>query len=168
MHYISFYIKKPVILLTCYGVLVSFGMAFLSCIRRIQFCAGHRVLGHESKCANLHGHNYVAFFHARAQGLDSIGRVIDFSVLKNLIGGWIDDNWDHTTLIYSKDFDLVGVSPILSVNKPAFICDFNPTAENMAQFLLDSVCPRVLSGSGVEVVKVVLWETENCFVEVGL
>ncbi len=39
------------------------------------------------------------------------------------------------------------------------------TAENMAQHLLTEVCPRALEGSGVRIVKVVLWETENCFVE---
>jgi hypothetical protein len=52
-------------------------------IRRIPFAAGHRVFQHESKCRNLHGHNYVAVLHARADaGLDALGRVIDFSVLK--------------------------------------------------------------------------------------
>ena len=63
----------------------------ISCTRRIQFCAGHRVLGHENKCANAHGHNYVAYISARSNDLDKVGRVIDFSVLKEKIGGWIDE-----------------------------------------------------------------------------
>ena len=53
----------------------------ITCTRRIQFCAGHRVMGHEGKCRNLHGHNYVVFVTAQADELDSVGRVIDFSVL---------------------------------------------------------------------------------------
>jgi 6-pyruvoyltetrahydropterin/6-carboxytetrahydropterin synthase len=137
--------------------------------RRIQFCAGHRVFKHESKCSNPHGHNYVALFHAEADSLDSIGRVIDFSVLKAKIGSWIDEFWDHTFLVYEKDtdlWDLLNQAP--GKNKPLFVCEFNPTAEEMARFLLEKICPDVLEGTGVKVTKVTLWETENCFAEVEL
>ena len=34
-----------------------------SVIRTHEICAGHRVVGHESKCRMLHGHNYVFHFH---------------------------------------------------------------------------------------------------------
>ncbi len=73
-----------------------------TCTRRIQFCCGHRVHRHEGKCANLHGHNYVLFVTAQGS-LDSVGRVIDFSVLKERIGGWIDQNWDHGFVLGVED-----------------------------------------------------------------
>ena len=38
--------------------------------------------GHESKCAHLHGHNYKFEFHCTAGSLDNVGRVIDFSDIK--------------------------------------------------------------------------------------
>ncbi len=47
-----------------------------------------------------------------------------------------------------------------------FLLDTNPTAENMARFILKDLAPRLLEGSGVKLTKVVLWETENCFAEV--
>ncbi len=72
------------------------------CTRRLQFCCGHRVMRHESKCAHLHGHNYVAFFTASAQ-LDDVGRVIDFSVIKERVGGWIDEFWDHGFVLNEED-----------------------------------------------------------------
>jgi 6-pyruvoyltetrahydropterin/6-carboxytetrahydropterin synthase len=140
----------------------------IQAVRRIQFCSGHRVLNHESKCANLHGHNYVAMFYAEADDLDKIGRVIDFSVLKEKIGGWIDQHWDHTTLLFCEDRELLEISPAFEKNKKVFICDFNPTAENMAEFLLHQICPEVLADTPVVVTKVELWETENCKVEVSL
>ena len=133
----------------------------ITCTRRVQFCAGHRVYRHESKCANVHGHNYVALFEARAAALDAVGRVIDFSVLKERIGGWIDRMWDHGFLVCDRDVDLLGL--LAEMNTKRFVMDCNPTAENMAEFLLRSVCPAVLDGTGVEVVRVTLWETENCF-----
>ena len=138
----------------------------IKAVRRIQFCAGHRVLNHESKCANMHGHNYVAFFHAEAGHLDSIGRVMDFSVLKERIGGWIDQHWDHTFLYNAEDFVVRELLTSEHWNKVPYVCYFNPTAEKMAEYLLNTVCPEVLLGTGVKVTKVVLWETENCFAEV--
>lgn len=139
-------------------------MSQVTCTRRIQFCAGHRVVGHEGKCQNVHGHNYVAWITAEASDLDGIGRVIDFSVLKEKVGGWIEKNWDHQFIaaVYDKE-----VREALSA-WPVFTLPTNPTAENMAAFLLQQVCPKALLGTGVRVTKVVLDETENCSAEVSL
>ena len=135
-------------------------------VRRIQFAAGHRVFQHESKCRNLHGHNYVAFFHARAEsGLDAIGRVIDFSVLKQRLGGWVDENWDHGFLVWEKDAEALEAVRRVPGQK-VYVTKRNPTAENMALELLHEVGPRVLAGTGVMLTRVVLWETENCYAEV--
>jgi 6-pyruvoyltetrahydropterin/6-carboxytetrahydropterin synthase len=139
----------------------------LSAVRRLQFCAGHRVWKHESKCNHLHGHNYVAFIHAEAPQLDAIGRVIDFSVLKEKIGGWIDAHWDHG-FVYHKD-DTATEQALAHIQpQKKFPMPDNPTAENMAKYLLLEVCPAQLAGTGVTVTKVVLWETENAFAEAVL
>ena len=140
----------------------------IECTRRIQFCSGHRVLNHESKCSNMHGHNYVAMFHAVTEELDSVGRVIDFSVLKEKLGGWIDEHWDHTFIVNQDDKEVLQALESVSRKKPYFIAEWNPTAENMAEYLLKVICPQVLSGTGVQVRRIQLWETENCSVEVTL
>ena len=141
-----------------------------TCTRRIQFCAGHRLANHESKCANLHGHNYVAFFHATAPELDDIGRVIDFSALKDRIGGWIEENWDHGFIYCAGDEATVAALDAVAaagISQKRYPLNDNPTAENLAQYLLEEVCPLVLKGTGVQVVRLTLWETENCFAEVS-
>jgi 6-pyruvoyltetrahydropterin/6-carboxytetrahydropterin synthase len=140
-------------------------MTKIRAVRRLQFCAGHRVMGHENKCAKPHGHNYVVYLHAAAESLDNVGRVIDFSVLKERVGTWIDQYWDHCFIVHERDTQLI--QALRSFSGLAFMRD-NPTAENMARFLLEDVCPRVLKGTGVTVERVVLWETENCFAEVEL
>ncbi len=153
----------------------------LTCTRRLTFCAGHRVLGHEGKCAHLHGHNYVVEVTAYAM-LDSIGRVIDFSVLKGKIGGWIDENWDHGFVYFREDGQLGSLFGFVRENTPdgwvdtpgalhgskSFACPFNPTAENLATYLLRIVCPEVLKLTGVEVTHVRVWETENCWADADL
>jgi len=149
----------------------------ISAVRRLQFCCGHRVYKHESKCAHLHGHNYVVFLHASVSaetkqergggaGLDSRGRVIDFGVLKEKFASWIDENWDHGFILWEQDQEAKSALAGMEQQK-LFLLPENPTAENMARHLLDVVAPAVLSGTGVDVSKVVLWETENCFVEVS-
>lgn len=136
------------------------------CTRRFQFCAGHRVFRHESKCAHLHGHNYVAFVHATAPELDPLGRVIDFSDLKRHMGAWIDENWDHGFIVFRDDQETAEVLQRFPGQKVS-VLDFNPTAENLAQYLLRVVAPREVPAP-VEVIRVVLWETENCFAEASL
>jgi 6-pyruvoyltetrahydropterin/6-carboxytetrahydropterin synthase len=141
-------------------------MEQIHAVRRIQFAAGHRVYQHESKCRNLHGHNYVAFFHATAHsGLDEIGRVIDFSVLKDRLGGWVDEHWDHGFLAWENDSEALEAVRRVPGQK-VYVTRTNPTAENMALELLLEVAPRVLAGTGVSLTRVVLWETENCYAEV--
>ena len=137
----------------------------LECTRRIQFCAGHRVYRHESKCAHPHGHNYVALIHARTKEgpeLDAIGRVVDFSVLKLRIGGWIEKQWDHGFLYFVDDSQCAAMLNMGDQWK-TFAMPYNPTAENMAKYLVEEVCPTLMQDTGVEIFKVTLHETENCY-----
>lgn len=136
-----------------------------SAVRSIGFDAGHRVYGHESKCATFHGHRYTAEIFCKADGLDTLGRVIDFSVIKDKVGGWIDASWDHAMIVWKDDPDIVHLKKC-SGFKDVWEAPFNPTAENLAAYLLDTVCPYFLAGTGVTVYKIKLWETPNCYVEV--
>lgn len=124
---------------------------------------GHKVTKHESKCNHLHGHNYRIHFFCEAEQLDNIGRVIDFSVIKTLFCNWLEENWDHKFLIYKEDsisrtllkLDVEGV----------VLVDFNPTAENMAQYLLTKIAPKLLSNyNDIKLTKIVIEETRKCSV----
>mgnify|MGYP002631176628 CR=1 FL=1 len=137
----------------------------ITATRRIQFCSGHRVYEHESKCRNIHGHNYVVFITSEADELDSLGRVIDFSVLKEKVGGWIDEHWDHGFIAYRKDVSAVGI--IQDIGTKLYLMNENPTAENMALHLLNDICPVLMEGTGVKITKITLWETENVYAEVS-
>lgn len=137
---------------------------FATASRRIQFCAGHRVYGHESRCANLHGHNYVGYFEASAPTLDGLGRIVDFSVLKTRIGDWIDTHLDHGFVYWQGDFEVRElIGPASAFKTKVLEVPFNPTAENLAIWLCNEVCPHVLSGTRCTVHLVRLYETENCY-----
>lgn len=124
-----------------------------------DFCYGHRVFGHESKCAHLHGHNGRVTFYCEADVLDTVGRVIDFSEIKRL-ANWLEDNWDHKTLIWQDDPWLV----LLQQLDPDGVkmVSFNPTSENISEFLLKHVGPALMQGTGVTLTKVEFSETRKC------
>lgn len=132
----------------------------MHCKRKFYFDAAHRVMGHGGKCKKLHGHRYAAIVTVAAQELDGLGMVIDFAVLKQIIGDWIDANLDHNTILYDKDHEL-GEQIAAITGQEIYYMDSNPTAENIAQHLLSDILPTLLKNENVEIVSVELQETEN-------
>ena len=128
--------------------------------RRLHFCAGHRVLDHESKCAHPHGHNYLVYLEAVPEtDLDDIGRVVDFGVLKAVVGTWIDENLDHKFLVYEKDVELI--EALKSVGAELHVTEKNPTAENIAEGIYE-VAIKLLSDYPIRITAVHVEETMNC------
>lgn len=136
----------------------------LALIRQLRFCAGHRLHRHESKCAFFHGHNYRVDIEvvAAAGGseVDSVGRIVDFSLIKHRMLSWLDANWDHAFLIFEDDANALAAIRMVEPTK-YFVMPFNPTAENMARYLLEAVAPGVLGDLGVVARKVAVWETDE-------
>ncbi len=137
----------------------------ITCTRRIEFDAAHRVMQHESKCKQLHGHRYALEASFAARRLDKLGRVVDFSVIKKLLGGWINEHWDHTTILFDKDKAL-GKAIAGVTKQKIFYLPANPTAENMAEYVLKHVCPELFGKMPIECVRVRLYETPNCYVDI--
>jgi 6-pyruvoyltetrahydropterin/6-carboxytetrahydropterin synthase len=126
-----------------------------SVTRELTFCYGHRLLDYNGKCKHLHGHNGRAVITLAAETLDALGMVLDFSDLKRVVGGWIDEQLDHKMLLHRDD----PVLPLLrQQGEPVHVLDVNPTAENIARLIFDVTAAR-----GFPVVEVKLWETDSCY-----
>jgi len=82
--------------------------------KTIVISAAHFLSRYEGICKRLHGHNWVVTVYCKGGKLDRIGMLIDFKRIKEMVG-----LLDHQNL-----------------NK---IVDFNPTAENLAKYLCDSI-----------------------------
>ncbi|HAY78562.1 MAG TPA: 6-carboxytetrahydropterin synthase [Planctomycetaceae bacterium] len=139
----------------------------LEIMRRIKFCAGHRLYKHGGKCEFFHGHNYVADFYVTSHEVDSVGRVIDFAELKSRFKGWLDENWDHGFLLNETDENGLQAIQLVEPSK-YYELPYNPTAENMARYLLEVICPELLHDTNVQATRVVIWETEESFAEARL
>lgn len=133
--------------------------------RKLEFDAAHRILKHESKCKNLHGHRYVLEATFNANELDNLGRVIDFGVVKEVLGAWIDEHLDHNTILSIKDKNL-GEQIEKETGQKIYYLDENPTAENIALHLLHEICPKIFANHAVKCVAIKLYETPNCSVDV--
>lgn len=85
--------------------------------KRMEIAGAHKLnLDYESKCKNLHGHNWLVTVYCRANKLNHNGMVIDFKSVKNKVHGTFDHSFVN---------DLIG--------------DVNPTAENMAEIICEMV-----------------------------
>ena len=123
---------------------------------------GHRVVGHENKCRFLHGHNYRVHFHCRSKvsdQLDHLGRVVDFSIISTKLCEWLENNWDHRMLIWQEDPIL---NQLKTLDETVVELPFNPTAENLARYLVETVAPKEFNDQDVELYSVTIDETRKC------
>lgn len=122
--------------------------------REIDFCYGHRLLDYAGKCRHLHGHNALAVVVFETPRLDPRGMVLDFTEIKRVISGWIDENLDHRMILQRTD---PAVPALERLGEPLYLMDVPPTAENIAKLIFDLAAER-----GFPVGEVRLWETPRC------
>ncbi len=126
----------------------------------LLFDAGHRLFGYKGKCEVPHGHTFKVEIMLSSDRIDEMGFVVDFVELKNRVGKWVDDNWDHAFLVNEQDEELLGALGSLN-DKKVFLLSGNPTAEVLARYLYDHV--HKLYGNLVS--KVRIWESPNQYAE---
>jgi len=84
--------------------------------KRLEIAACHHLtLSYESKCENLHGHNWIITVFCKAQTLNADGMVVDFKKIKEKIHGFLDHG---------------------NLNE---LLPFNPTAENIAHWVTEQI-----------------------------
>ena len=84
--------------------------------KTLEISAAHHLnLSYRSKCENLHGHNWKIVVYCKSETLDADGMVVDFTEVKSIVHGTLDHQ------------DLNAILP------------FNPTAENIAHWIVEKV-----------------------------
>ncbi len=148
--------------------------------KELSFCYSHRLGGgdkvdYKGKCSNCHGHNALVQITYCLDSNSPIDlnvhdMVIDFNIIKNTIGKWIDENWDHTMLIYEGDKELID---FCEKEKSKYcVINANASAEWMSWFIYKKAeellknykndNPELVDAS-VYVDEVKVWETPTSF-----
>ena len=136
-----------------------------TCTRKIEFDAGHRVIGHQNKCKFLHGHRYVLEVEISSNALDELGFVEDFGEIKTIVKTWIDQYFDHNMILSIEDKAL-GAEIEKATGQAPYYLQHNPSAENIALHLMQEIMPKLFADKTCWVSKIKLYETPNCYVEV--
>lgn len=106
-----------------------------------DFSAAHSLRGYKGKCEELHGHNWKVEVQVSSPGLNQMGMVLDFKVLKDMLKRIITD-LDHKHL-----------------NKLDFFKKVSPTSEQIAKYIYDRLARRCQAD--IKIKKVTVWESNN-------
>lgn len=110
----------------------------------LDFAAAHTLEGYPGDCAKMHGHNWKIEVEIIGDKLNDIGMVIDFKDIKRHAKEVIKE-LDHT---YLNDHD--------------YFKDTNPTAENIAVYLYQTIQSRIETDL-VKMHAITVWENDrNC------
>ena len=107
--------------------------------KRMEISAAHKLsLPYPSRCAEMHGHNWVVEVTMEADGLDENGMVMDFTTIKRRV---------HDVLDHSLLNDMMVLQP---------------TAENIAKWIYDQLTDKeTYIKQGLQVTEVMVRESEG-------
>lgn len=128
-----------------------------------SFDAAHRLMNHNGKCKNLHGHRYRVVFEFESSE-PAPEMVIDFGIIKSAIRDHLDRFYDHATLVNGFDADLNGYLIATNLRRLTFSSD--PTAEVIARVLFHGFGDIYVLPYNVSLVKVRVYETPTNYAEV--
>lgn len=141
-------------------------MTVTTCTRRMTLDAGHRVPGHgggQGQCASPHGHTYTVEVTV-AGDVAADGMILDFGILKVAMMEEVHAYWDHAFLVWDQDETMLAALATDPTWKIARL-SLPPTAENLAYLAGVAVSKRLLP-EGIQVTRVRVQETPNCYAEV--
>ena len=137
--------------------------------RKGSFDAAHRVMHERVKCFNLHGHTFLYELTFAFKEPGDLGYALDFKEIKRVACAYIDEVFDHCTIINPKDtivkecVEKLGTKLYeMTINGPGEDC--NPSAESISKELFIQIS-ALMDTENLWLDSVRLYETPNCWVD---
>ncbi len=143
----------------------EFSHPIIRVTKEFGFEMAHRLDGYDGLCRNIHGHSYklAVTVKGRAstdEASPKLGMVIDFSVLKKIVGEEIVGKMDHALMV-RRGSSLEAQAR--DITERIEVVDYQPTCENMVADFAGRIASRL--PEGLELVCVRLHETATSFAE---
>ena len=140
-------------------------MKFKSTKRFGPIKTGHRQWRDRGHFSFIHGYGRYVRLTFEASELDERGWVMDFGDLKD-VKGWIEDEWDHRTLIADDDPlipQLKELEDMGGIDLNILPEGYYPGIEESCRYLYDMINPMIKekTNNRVEITRVECWETEK-------
>lgn len=137
-------------------------------VKEFKFEMAHVLSNYDGPCGNLHGHSYRCLMEFKSPSLGQAGEegmVIDFNIIKELMGDTIINKMDHAFAYNSNTtdpFELKLATTCVDFNKKVVAFPHRTTAELMSRY----ICTRaneLLASKGLKYkvicTRVTLYET---------
>ena len=140
-------------------------MKFKSSKRFGPITTGHRQWRDKGHCSYVHGYGRYVRLTFEATELDERGWVMDFGDLRG-VKNWIEDEWDHRTLIAADDPvipELKTLEKVGGINLNILPEGYLPGIEESCRYLYDNLNPMIQqkTNNRVELTRIEIWETER-------
>ncbi|MGA2191896.1 MAG: 6-carboxytetrahydropterin synthase QueD [Nitrospirota bacterium] len=107
-----------------------------------KFAAAHQLRNYNGRCERLHGHNWKVKVYIMSDVLNDIGLAMDFKALK--------DDTNEVISVLEHSF----------VNEVAPFTEINPSSENIAKWIYETLAKKINTES-IQVSMVTVWESDT-------
>lgn len=142
-------------------------MSIIKITKQFSFEMAHALRNYDGLCRNIHGHSYkmditLAGHPLHDESSPKNGMVMDFGDLKRLVNEEIISLLDHALVLNAKT-DAQLVETLKQNYEKIVIVDFQPTTENLLNFIADKLKAKL--SERVKLTRVRLRETDTSYAD---
>lgn len=135
--------------------------------KEFHFEMAHALWKYDGDCKNIHGHSYRLFVTLIGTPNEDcndpkFGMVLDFKDLKQMVKAQVVDFLDHSLVVY-KEAAGPSLDAVRDMYSKVHVFDFQPTCENLVNYLAEKIRPLLSDDTGLYAVK--LYETASSYAE---
>ena len=142
-------------------------MSIIRVTKEFNFEMAHALLGYDGPCKDIHGHSYKLSVTVSGKPVTTInstvlGMVIDFSILKEIVGKSVLEHFDHSLVLNKESSKHMAVN-FAGISGKVLLVDYQPTCENLLLDFVERIEKNLPSSTSLHHLK--LRETATSYAE---